>query len=110
MTSPRGVRLLHTIVAMGVALTGGTVATACGGIADGGPIPGDAGLDGDGQDGAYAHIGIGNPHEPDGGVDVYATIRPDGYPTIGIDTGADAYAHIGIAIDAGAPDGYPIIP
>jgi hypothetical protein len=105
MSSPRGVRLLHTIVAMGVALTGGGVAAACGGVTEG-PIPTDGG---EGGDEHYAHIGaLGDERYgliDAGGGDAYAHIGidEDAYPTIH----PDGYAHIGI--DAGAPDGYPII-
>jgi hypothetical protein len=115
-------RLLHTIVAMGVALTGGS-ATACGGIAssnippgaDGGGDVADAGNPAvDGQTGDhYAMIGIAE--------DAYPVITPkpdDAYPTIGYDADHDGYPTIGIGpedayptigIDAGSPDGYPII-
>lgn len=103
-------RLLHTIVAMGVALTGGASA-ACGGIANAGLLSGsDGGEDADaayplidaGGD-QYATIGyIGSDADRDG----YATIRPaDAYPTI--DVRADHYPTIGY--DAGSDDGYPTI-
>jgi hypothetical protein len=126
MTSPRGARLLHTIVAMGVALTGGAGASACGGVAGGLSLisDGDAGEGGDARDAgdaaypmigsdpgdAYAHIGIDPDAYPHIGAD-----PGDAYPHIGIDTGeaasplgtdsGDAYAHIGI----GPEDGYPTI-
>jgi hypothetical protein len=91
---------------MGVALTGGTVAAACGGVTEG-PIPADGG---EGGDERYAHIGaLGDEsygYIDAGGGDGYAQIGfdpSDAYPTIH----PDGYPHIGI--DAGAPDGYPII-
>lgn len=94
MTPLRSAKLLHTVVAMGVALTGGSV-TACGGSTEGSPLAIDAGAD--------------SP---------YATIRPapepdGGYVTIGYapsDAGVvDAYPTIGIYQPDGGPDGYPII-
>jgi hypothetical protein len=94
-TSRTRPRLLHTIVAMGVALTGGT-STACGGIADGGLLSGSDG--GDEADAIYPVIDAGGDH--------YATI---GY------IGSDAtpgrrmgIRRLGIA-DAGEADSYPII-
>jgi hypothetical protein len=115
--------MLHTIVAMGVALTGGAASLSsvgCGGVAAG-PLlddAGDAATDSPGDaltDRSYADIGIA----PDG----YPIILPveDAYPHIG--SVQDAYAHIGIledannegdayphiGIDAGDSDGYPII-
>jgi hypothetical protein len=104
--------LLHTIVAMGVALTGGTM-TACGGVtvadpggADGG---GDATLDDAPTDHSYPIID--SARRPDG----YGTIKSqaDGYPVISsnVDSGdgypiitpveGDAYPMIGILVDAG---------
>jgi len=120
-------RLLHTIVAMGVALTGGA-SGACGGFATSNITPGSDG-GGDETDAAYPLIDAGGDHYAtigyignDADLDGYSTIRTaDAYPTIGIDAGPeDAYPTIGydagpddgyptIGIDAGEPDGYPII-
>jgi hypothetical protein len=113
-TSRTRPRLLHTIVAMGVALTGGT-STACGGIADGGLLSGSDG--GDEADAIYPVIDAGGDHYAtigyigsDADRDGYATIRQaDAYPTIGYDARSeDGYPTIGIA-DAGEADSYPII-
>jgi hypothetical protein len=111
---------------MGVALTSGAVAAACGGAVSGGAST-DGGPDAvssDAPDSPYAMIGVD--------FDAYPTIHPapprdsgaDAYPTIGIhsddagdayatihpadpEAGVDAYPTIGIDFDAG--DGYPII-
>jgi hypothetical protein len=79
---------------MGVALTGGGATVACGGVTEG-PIATDGGSD----DAAYPYIDAG-------GSDTYAQISypVDAYPTIH----SDAYAHIGITVDAGDA-GYPMI-
>jgi hypothetical protein len=94
---------------MGVALTGGTVAVACGGTESGVGLPDGGG--GEGGDAAYPTIGYR-------GDDAYPTIHADGYaraadvggdshyPTIGFDAG-DAYPTIRPA-DSGA-DSYPTI-
>jgi hypothetical protein len=99
MSSPRGVRLLHTIVAMGVALTGGTGAVACGGVAGGLSLisDGDAGEGGDAGDAAYPMIGS----DP-GDAYAHIGIDPDAYPHIGADPG-DAYPHIGVDTGDGSP-------
>lgn len=61
MTPPPRARLFHTIVAMGVALTGGTM-VACGGATEGGPAPVDGGPDSISRDAheseQYATIGV----------------------------------------------------
>jgi hypothetical protein len=106
---------------MGVALTGGgvcLVGTSCGGTVEG--IGLDDGGDGGAEDhyvyidsphlDAYPHIGI---YEPDVADAPYQTIAPDlgaDAPYDNIDVGVaeagDAYAHIGIDLEAGEPDGY----
>jgi hypothetical protein len=123
LATPRNARLLHTIVAMGVALTSGAVGTACGGATLESPAAVDGGGKGDGDSpDAYPTIGY---HAQDGdivqGADAYPIIYPapprdagadaDAYPTIGIyqpDGAVDAYPTIEPAVDA-AIDGYPII-
>jgi hypothetical protein len=113
MTAPPRARLLHTIVAMGVALTGGTL-LACGGatatIPPGGGDGGqDMNRDGDTADQYYQGIGI---YIPDGSADRYAVILPveeDAYPVIGFDAGTDAYGTIKTPYPDGGSDAYPMI-
>jgi hypothetical protein len=131
LATPRNARLLHTIVAMGVALTGGTLGTGCGGSTLASPLTLDAGTthDGDALD-AYPTIGIRTPDGAYPGIhadtsplsDAYGIILPapppdasttdDGYPTISFsegDAGDDAYPTIGIYEGDAAVDAYPTI-
>jgi len=107
---------------MGVALTGGAASLAgasCGGsvvsigLEDGGDAGQDEpynhiGIDVMHADEGYAHIGI---RVPEAGDAPYNHIAPDlgtDAPYDLIDSGPyeDAYAHIGIAFEAGEADGY----